>query len=83
MSYRLPNPEAKWADTNSDSDTRSAVVSIARLTATGECIATVRRAAIATWIADVTASGEIETGTMRTGIGTTGVTPIETDPGVA
>ena len=48
---------------------------------TGECIATVSRAAIATWIADVTASGEIEMATMRTG--TTRVTPMRIDPGVA
>jgi len=37
--------------------------------------------AIATWIADDTESGGIETGTVRTEIGTTGVTPMKTDPG--
>jgi hypothetical protein len=49
---------------------------------TGECIATVRQVAIATWIADDTVS-EGETGNARTEIGLAGVPSMKTGPGDA
>jgi hypothetical protein len=50
---------------------------------TGECIATVRQVAIATWIADDTVSEGIETGNARTEIGLAGVPSMKTGPGDA
>jgi hypothetical protein len=43
----------------------------------------VKRVAIATWIADETESGRIETGTAGAEIGTTGVTSMKSDLGIA
>jgi hypothetical protein len=73
----------RWVTTGGCIATTAIVWAVMTANATGECIATVKRVAIATWIADETESGRIETGTAGAEIGTTGVTSMKSDLGIA